>query len=459
MEITGNNKIWNGLLLILITISFLTLDGCGDKTDPFAIADDVIPVETLPNESTDKPVIGNVTVCNFKSTCLITSSQISYGEVNIINDESGNVYVEFRLDDDYYFEDLYLVLGNQFKEIPRFNNGMAAVEKFPYSRHFENTGTNLYTFKLNVGDEDKCYVLAANAVINNTNQNQLSLWAGCTVKEENTDAFYINENIENGLYIGYCYKGCESIDFTYAFEDLNIDGANDTDYNDLVAQAQINEVYRTADQVEAINMTYWAKARGANYDHDFSLKIPVTGKSRVVIKRYNSLGELMSSEDYEANGELDFSVFPTTRMILQPNGYAHKFASNTDTTRDSEGFPPCLVTSWKTLVNITIDDPASNVAGLDLVQPYDPYIVVTPNNGVDDPYELHIYSITGTGTFMKNGETFPNGIIVPDDWSWPLELVPIKKVYPSFPVGAWYTEFADNPQGYYDVNLFGPRCE
>ncbi len=440
-------------------IGFLFLGSCGDKNDPYKIADDVIPVETLPNEGSDKPINSTLS-CNVKTTCLITTSQIGYGNLNITNDEKGNMYLEFKLDTGYFFKDLYLVVGNQYKEIPRYNSGSAAVTEYPYQHHFTNTGISSYTFKIDVGNENKCYVVSANAIIEDQNANELSIWAGCSAQAENTDAFYINKNIENGLYIGYCYKGCESIDFTYAWEDLTDDDptyVNDLDYNDLVIQAQINESYRNGNEVESISMVYWAKARGASYNSKFMLDIPINGKSDVSVKTFSAFGEPLSTYQETYDGKVTITVYPDTKYALPVNGYGTTSTSNTDTTKDADGFPPCLVTSMKVVVNIDINDPSKNIKDVNLVQPYDPYIIV--DDGVTEPYPLHIYSITGTDVFHLNGKEYPNGIIVPNDWGWPLEHNRIYTIYPDFPDTLWYEKFADNPQGYFDVILFGPPCE
>lgn len=443
----------------LIIGSFLLFSNCNPEDDPFDIAGDVIPVETLPNEGSEDP-INNTISCNIKTTCLISVNQIGYGDVNITNDDDGNMYVEFKLDNGLSFKDLYLVVGNQYKEIPRYNNGRGAVTEFPYQHHFTNTDISTYSFKIEVGDEDKCYVLSANAIVEDQSGNDISVWAGCSAKAENTDAFYINKNIENGLYIGYCYKGCESIDFTFAWEDLTDDDptyTNDLDYNDLVIQAEINESYRNADEVEGISMVFWAKARGASYDSKFMVDIPIKGRSDISIKTFSAFGELLSTVQDSEDGTVTLTIYPDTKFALPVNGLGTTSTSNTDTTKDANGMPPCLVTSMKVVVNIDINDPTQNIRDVDLTQPYDPYIIV--DNGVTSPYELHIFDITGTNTFHRNGIVYPNGIIVPNDWGWPLEYNRIYSIYPDFPNGEWYTNIAVDAKGYFDVILFGPPCE
>ncbi|OUJ74108.1 hypothetical protein [Hymenobacter crusticola] len=42
-------------------------------------------------------------------------------------------------------------------------------------------------------------------------------------------------------------------------------------------------------------------------------------------------------------------------------------------------------------------------------------------------YDLYVYEVSGLGstnTYLYNGEVYPNGILIPLDWRWPLEQTP-----------------------------------
>lgn len=62
--------------------------------------------------------------------------------------------------------------------------------------------------------------------------------------------------------------------------------------------------------------------------------------------------------------------------------------------------------------------------------------MVLPTND-DAPYLLHIWEITGddandTYLLQSNNKNYPNGIIIPEDWKWPLETEEIFGPYPAF---------------------------
>jgi LruC domain-containing protein len=367
-------------------------------------------------------------------------------------------FVDFILEDGMNIQNIYLFVGSELKQLPMYNNGMVAVDHYPYLKDLTNTTTNKYTIVLDVGVNDFCYLVSAQLEITDQDGKTYTIWMGC-VNGGTIDAFYINKNIVNGLYVGYCYETCEPIDYTFAFEDL-IGGDNDADYNDLVIQAKYYETVGSLNEVQKIDLVFYARARGALYDHDFKIDIPVVGKSTLNIVRFNSIGIIESEETLSRSGEISVSLFPSTKEILPPNGNRYYYSANTDTTRNSNGFPPCLITSWKTLVSIQIQDPGSNILGQQLIPPYDPYMTVKPTDASPlDYYDLHIYEVTGSGTFMMDGQTFPNGIIVPSNWSWPLEQVLIYDVYPDFPESDWYNNLDSRNGGYYTQEFFGPPCQ
>ncbi|HSM24758.1 MAG TPA: LruC domain-containing protein [Anaerolineaceae bacterium] len=440
---------FRALALLLITLIW----GCTrDNEANLKLADDVIPLEKLPAQINLGPMPGGTTIkCYKKTTCLIASNQIENGHVTMANDEAGNIYVEFTVYDSWTIEAIYFFLGDQFRQIPRSVAGNAMVQEFPYKYDLKESKEKTHTLKLEVGKREACYVASAYVEVIDNNNNRRGLWAGCVGNSSSADAFYINQNINNGLYVGYCYSGCDAIDFTFAFEDQKGDG-NDMDYNDLVIQAKMSEIYQADNEVKTINMIFYAKARGAGHDHEFKISIPIQGASNVQIKRYNALGEILNTEQFSRNGNLMLNIFNSTKDAMRNK-------SNTDTVRTLEGLPPCLAASWSVDVKIEVANPSANLSGVGLVKPYDPFIVIKQSPSVPVPYELHIFEITGTDTFQYNGLTYPNGLIVPDNWGWPLSGVNIRDVYPDFPAPKWHETFAENPGGYFKAELFGPPCE
>lgn len=448
-------------LLLVLPVFALVLGGCSKDEETLKLADDILPNETYENTPLPESVLSSVTVCSQRTSCLINSNQTSQGEAVLYNDDDGNFYIDFNLNDGLKIKNIYLFVGLQQKQLPRYNNGQAAYDKYPYIKSFDNPTLQKFTYKLILGEDEQCwYVSAMVEVVAAGSENAIPLWMGCTAGGSNVDAFYVDKNITNGLYVGFCQKSCTPIDYTFAFEDLKVLNGNDMDYNDLVIQARYVETVQNTDQVSNISMTFFAKARGAAYDHEFSVVVPVSGASTVQIRRYNAIGELLSQESFSRNGAVNCLVFTSTKSALPPNGILEYHASNTDTTKDELGFPPCLVRSWKTVISINITNPAANVAGGNLKKPYDPYILVKPSNVPADYYTLHIHEITNDpeDLYEKNGVLYPNGVLVPSDWGWPLERVGIRQIHPDFPAPEWYTNIAANPPGYFQERYFGPPC-
>jgi LruC domain-containing protein len=447
-------------LLLAVPALSVVMMSCSKDDEPLKLADDILPNETYENTPLPESSLTKVVVCNQRSSCLINMDQVSKGEAVLYNDDAGNFYIDFNLGAGLKIKTIYLFIGLQEKQIPRFNNGMAAVENYPYIKTFDQATLDKFTYKINLGDDEQCWFVSAKVEAEQAGStNPVSLWMGCTSGSNSVDAFYIGKNIANGLFVGFCQKSCTPIDYTFAFEDL-ASNSNDMDYNDLVIQARYIETKQANDELTNISMTFFAKARGASYDHEFSIAVPVKGSSTTRISRYNAIGQLLSQENLSRNGVVNCVIFPSTKQALPPNGFAEVDASNADTTRDASGFPPCLVRSWKTVINITINNPAANVSGTDLTKPYDPYVIVKPTTNPTSFYTLRIYEISQdpADLFEGTGGMYPSGLIVPSDWAWPLERKPIKSIYPDFPNPDWFDNKAPDATGYFVETLFGPPC-
>jgi LruC domain-containing protein len=199
----------------------------------------------------------------------------------------------------------------------------------------------------------------------------------------------------------------DPIDFTYAWEDLRNTG-NDADYNDLVIKSDVTKRATTMD------ITFVAAARGAFYDHAFKFNLPKTGVTSIT-----------GAANVQNNGTFyTVTVFPSTKTAL-PSSSASGFAN----TVASE---ICVTPATRTVtVNITSAFPYN------ATRPYQPFISVYTSgtaSGTPD-YDLGIYDLaTKTGDTWTDGEgkVFPNGILIPANWKWPLENVQISAVYPTF---------------------------
>jgi hypothetical protein len=73
-------------------------------------------------------------------------------------------------------------------------------------------------------------------------------------------------------------------------------------------------------------------------------------------------------------------------------------------------------------------------------KPYEPLITVYTSGTVADAtppvYDLYVKEITAlprmdTFVYPADGKTYPNGIVIPADWRWPLEMQLISGPYPT----------------------------
>ncbi|HSM24552.1 MAG TPA: LruC domain-containing protein [Anaerolineaceae bacterium] len=447
-------------VLFLGGLILFFLAGCKEDEVPLIIADDILPIDKVDFSPSDQSSFGQVITCSQGTTCLVGEDQISKGSALLYNDDEGNLYIDFKLNNEYRVKKLYLFAGIQYKQLPYYQYGPAAFDQYPYISSFDDENLQNFTIKLDLEDLDQCYYVSAKLEIVKTGTSNVSAaHLGCTSGSDGLRAFYVNNNIENGLYIGYCTKPCNPLDFTFAFEDLNTANSNDMDYNDLVVQARISEDILNDAEIKQISMVFYAAARGANFDHDFSINIPVKGSSSIIINRYNAINELVSKESFTRNGAVSCSIFPSTIQALPSNSYISSFSSNTDTTKNIDGLPPCLIRSWKTIVTITINNPSLNISGDNLIQPYNPFITVKPSG--EENYTLYIYEISKNpkDLFEVDGTFYPNGVIVPNNWAWPLEHQGIRLIYPTFPEIDWYNNIDPNTTaGYFKEEFFGPPC-
>lgn len=451
----------NLLPVILLGLVFVGLSGCSKDEDFLKLADDILPIDSFDHSTSTESSIDKILVCQKKESCLISEDQVYRGGAILYNDDYGNLYVDFNLEAGYKIKAIYLFVGIHQKQLPYYKGGGAAFENYPFIKKFDQATVQSYTYKIELGEDDLCYYVSAKLdIIKDGSSEEKAVHLGCTSNSKTADAFYVDRNIINGLYIGYCYKTCTPVDYTFAFEDVKLANSNDMDYNDLVIQARYLEALQGENQVTNISMVFYAKARGAGYDHEFSVKVPVKGASQVAISRYNAVGALLSQEKYNRSGTVNCIVFPSTQEALPANSNSTWYASNTDTARSVDGTPPCLVRSWKTVVSISLDNPTLNISGQSLNKPYDPYILVKPFGTDPQTYEIHIHQISNNpiDLFELNGKSYPYGLIVPSNWAWPLERISILDVYPSFPDGLWYDTMSPDAPGFFKETLFGPPC-
>jgi len=216
---------------------------------------------------------------------------------------------------------------------------------------------------------------------------------------------------------------------TMAFEDL-YPNPGDADYNDMVVKFNISESYNEQNNLESMHLEFVPLARGAGYNHELLLSLDgVLGDSRNVttqtaaafvgdaevkvtrLNLHNNTGVVSYYNPWE-----DLSLFRNTRATLE--GFANVSAG-------ADYVEPKI----KTMVDITIAAPTLNPYEDRLapsLPPYRPFLHVK-NTGND----IDIAAVNSAdGMIDSNG--YPFGVVVPEEWAWPLEQVNINDVYPYF---------------------------
>lgn len=167
-------------------------------------------------------------------------------------------------------------------------------------------------------------------------------------------------------------------------------------------------------------------ARGAAYDHAFKVNLPITGE-------YSIDG----GPSETGSGNVELIVFNSTKLVLPKNNINYNFGANTDPAITCLSAP--AVAEFNIVIKGTLGSYSSEFVSKSYI---DPFITVYPSGTVGDEsqgkYDLHIWELTGTDTWVKNGETLPIAVLIPEDWKWPLEKKNIKTVYANFsPIDSW----------------------
>jgi LruC domain-containing protein len=247
-----------------------------------------------------------------------------------------------------------------------------------------------------------CFFVTAQATLSNCT----SAWAGLTTPRSgggvNLDPSKQFSGCSGSAYFEFCKTECApSIDFTYAWEDLN-GSANDSDYDDLVVQSDITK------SATEMKINFLLTARGASFDHKFQFNIPKTGVT----------GIFGASSYVDKGTYYTVTVFENDRLAFGSNGgYVNVAANGT-----------CTPFAEKT-VTLTLNSSFVYNAA----KPYEPFISVYYAGDTTPAYDLYIYEVSNRDTWTAtDGKVYPNGIIIPADWRWPLEYVNIRVPYPNF---------------------------
>lgn len=208
----------------------------------------------------------------------------------------------------------------------------------------------------------------------------------------------------------------------------------DYDFNDLVIGYRIGlgAVFNnTAQQyeVKSIVATGYMIARGAEYTHDWYLRIPInTPVEGSVTKNLfvaNSTEQVVGYPQIETvSDEINIKVLTDTKKLMSVEG-----SSFANTLTDQ-----ILTPGKKFSFSVNLQTPVllSDVSA----PPYDPYLHIIPTN-----YEVHLSGFKtqiatsanfGNDTGFRDSNGFPFALVFPDNWNPPLEGTDLGEAYKEF---------------------------
>ena len=418
-----------GLLLAALAFSF-SLQGCSKKNDP------ILPTssEMAATESDLASLQGSGTssTCT-QSVCLIAGGRTNVGTVETELDGKGNLLITYtsRVRIEEVHADVFTTLS-AFNALGKLFFGNPLPNRFTYE---QSSCRSVYTYTLTVpASVVSCLPAQFNVVAYAELCNGQKAWGGACTQNQSCGANGPGEfpGLDYATYFGFEKKQCsQDVSFTYAWEDL-INQYNDLDYNDLVVQSKV--LYTNNSSAKKLDLTFIAQARGASFDHKFKFRIPKTGV--VSVTGATAVDGL--------DGYYYVTVFESTRAALP--GTATNVTANTVATEP-----------YRTPVSKTVTVLLSSAYVYNSAKPYEPFITVyTSGNSADATppvYDLYVKEITarpGMDAFVypADGKTYPNGIVIPADWRWPLEMQIISGPYPTslstYFAASWYNVKSPN---------------
>ncbi|WP_460548834.1 LruC domain-containing protein [Hymenobacter daeguensis] len=299
--------------------------------------------------------------------------------------------------------DIFTSIG-QLQAAKKLSGGGAIPGKFAYKQSFTaSSHTTTYTVVIpaaavNALNSD-CFNVATHAALSNGE----TAWGGLTRPTATGVSLDVAKQFPGAnwsVYFEFCKSRCNrAVDFTYAWEDLN-GSTNDSDYNDLVVQSAITK------SAAEMKIDFMLTARGASFGHRFQFKIPMAG-----------ITGIFGADSYSDDGTYYYVTVFENDIVSFPNGYANVITGGTCT--------PFV----KKAVTLTLNSSFT----YDPAKPYEPFISILYPGSSTSVYDLYIYEVSHRDTWTStSGKTYPNGILIPSDWRWPLEGINITVPYPDF---------------------------
>jgi len=348
-----------------------------------------------------------------KQVCLVAGQRTYVGAVGVVT-KNGDIVVTYKVTKpNVFLTETHLDIFSSLAQLQadgKLTSGGVVPSKFTFS-HAWNAADKATTYTTTIPKayvdqlNSDCFFIASQAALSTGE----TAWGGlCT---ESSSGVSLNAakqfaNSSGAVYFDFCKRDCTPvIDFTYAWEDLRSSG-NDSDYNDLVVQSSVSK------STIELKIDFIATGRGSSFDHKFKFKIPKAGVTGI----YGAASYTQDAGNYYV------TVFESTKAALPSAG--------TSVFANTEPGAACVPFVHKEVV-MTID----NSFVYNPAKPYEPFISVynSGNAFSGTGYDLYIQEVSNRDTWTTaNGKVYPNGILIPYDWRWPLEGVNIAKPYPRF---------------------------
>ena len=374
------------------------------------------------DELSTNPALGNKVFCFNQDYDLADEQNTDLGKVVIANDND-SLYIILKITESHWFMKNAFIFLERDPAITETSNHRPDYEKAAVKEYFDPL-KNAFIYAV------------PNGALNDSSFIAIETNVSKVVNAQETELrkLHLDNGPSHSEIIKYTSVLCKEYPLngsgaTIAFEDY-YPKPGDADYNDFIARLHVTEYYTLSNALVSIKMRVEAMARGAIYDHDFRVRIPVIGKSEGAVETFANDNTLISSRNLTGDDAITVSLFPHTKQALPPVGFGERpEMANTEAGT-------CLVPGQVSILILNLKEPQKNIGGLALSPPYDPILYVNNTKA-----EIHVLELTkqadadkdGNDDFWTyNGQTFPFGIVAPEFWAWPMERVNILAAYPNF---------------------------
>jgi hypothetical protein len=415
----GKNVIWSILLIGIL----LFMGGCSETLLEDANENYLKSAPQSSEGAVYHVWDGDIDACEQGRFCLVAGQYMDVGNLDGAYDNDGNIYLTYNTAAGWYLKEIHLFVGHEPDEIPTNKNNHPRIGHFPYQVIFNAYDmVSHHTVMIENPHMGTPYqygcenlVIAAHAVVVNEAGDEETAWG--TICDPSETGFVSERFVEQGTWATYiagelCMQPCE-VDYSYAWEDLKDEG-NDRDYNDFVVQAI---VWKQMEESLKTYMKFIAKARGAGYDH----------------KLYVAL-------DDGSGGYFKVTVFESTKETL-----LYSLGGWTYNTGD-----PCNPLPFAEATIILDGDYTDPLSFMPVLTVYPSGTHLDPTGSYDlNIWELAVQMGSPFGTiYTVDDLSYPNGLVIPNDWKWPLEQIAINLAYGDFMdvdhwVADWYLNLSD----------------